>query len=49
MKGMGTDEDTLTRVVVARSEIDLVHIKEAFMKTYGESLNSFIKVSTATL
>ena len=44
MKGLGTDEDTLTRVIVSRCEIDLEHVKEAFQKAYGKTLDSFIKV-----
>ncbi len=47
MKGAGTDDDDLVRVVVARCEVDMVQIKEAFPKLYnnqGKSLASFIKV-----
>lgn len=48
MKGLGTDDDTLVRIMVARSEKDLVQIKEAFPKLYPgktKSLAEFIKVS----
>ena len=45
MKGAGTDENTLTRVMVSRCEVDLVQIKAAFQKHYGKTLYSFIKVS----
>lgn len=50
MKGLGTDDDTLVRVVVARCEVDMVEIKEAFPKLYnnhGKSLASFIKGDTS--
>jgi len=42
MKGMGTEDDSLIRVVVSRAEIDMVQIKEAFQNEYGKSLASFI-------
>ncbi len=44
MKGAGTDEATLTRVMVSRCEVDLVQIKEAFQSEYKKDLYSFIKV-----
>ena len=44
MKGAGTDEHTLTRVMVTRSEVDMVQIKQRFHELYGKSLASFIKV-----
>ncbi|XP_064385002.1 annexin A4-like [Halichondria panicea] len=50
MKGAGTDDDDLVRVVVARCEVDMVQIKEAFPKLYnnqGKSLASFIKGDTS--
>ncbi|XP_012720792.2 annexin A3a [Fundulus heteroclitus] len=43
MKGGGTDESTLTRVMVSRSEIDLLDIRAEFKKLYEESLLSAIK------
>ena len=45
MKGAGTDDDSLMRVVVSRAEIDMVQIKEAFQQEYGKTLASFISVS----
>ena len=45
MKGLGTDEAAVIRVMVSRSEIDLTQIKDAFQKEYGKSLLGFIKVS----
>uniref|UniRef100_A0A3Q0SVA6 Annexin n=1 Tax=Amphilophus citrinellus TaxID=61819 RepID=A0A3Q0SVA6_AMPCI len=40
MKGAGTTESILTRILVSRSEIDLADIKAAFKKLYGCSLYS---------
>ncbi|KAM9858956.1 annexin A3a [Aulostomus maculatus] len=43
MKGGGTCEDTLNRIMVSRSEIDMQDIKKEFMKLYGHSLYSFLE------
>ncbi|KAH3705211.1 annexin A6-like isoform X1 [Dreissena polymorpha] len=42
MKGIGTDDDTLVRVVVSRCEIDMVQIKEEFQKLAGQTLEQYI-------
>ena len=44
MKGLGTDDSALIRVVVSRCECDMVQIKEAFEKEFGKSLAQWIKV-----
>ncbi|KAM6902561.1 annexin A3-like [Xenentodon cancila] len=40
MKGAGTTESTLTRILVNRAEIDLLDIKAEYKKQYGCSLYS---------
>ena len=49
MKGAGTDDDSLMRVVVSRAEIDMVQIKQAFLRDYGKTLASFISVSVVVV
>ena len=43
-QGLGTDEDTLTRVIVMRSEIDLVQVMGKYREEYNETLGQAIKV-----
>lgn len=43
MKGGGTDESTLNRIMVSRSEIDLLDIRAEFKKLYEHSLLSAIQ------
>jgi len=43
MKGAGTDDRTLIRVIVTRSEIDLASVSASFHKQYGKYLSDFIK------
>nr|CAI9706577.1 unnamed protein product [Rangifer tarandus platyrhynchus] len=47
MKGLGTDDDTLIRVMVSRAEIDMLDIRANFKRLYGKSLYSFIKGDTS--
>ncbi|AWP07674.1 putative annexin A3-like [Scophthalmus maximus] len=43
MKGGGTDEATLHRIMVSRSEIDLLDVRKEFKKLYDESLHSALE------
>ncbi|KAJ8404523.1 hypothetical protein AAFF_G00337900 [Aldrovandia affinis] len=47
MKGTGTDEATLTRIMVSRSEIDMLDIRAEFKKLFGYSLYSTIESETS--
>ncbi|XP_068958677.1 annexin A6 isoform X2 [Petaurus breviceps papuanus] len=43
MKGAGTDEKTLTRIMVSRSETDLLNIRREFIEKYDKSLHHVIE------
>ncbi|KAM3938024.1 annexin A5 isoform 2-T2 [Leptodactylus fuscus] len=47
MKGAGTDDDTLIRVMASRSEIDLLDIRKEYRKKFGKSLLQAIKGDTS--
>ncbi|XP_066488003.1 annexin A3 [Tiliqua scincoides] len=47
LKGAGTDEFTLNRILVSRSEIDLLDIRAEYKKLYGRSLHSDIESDTS--
>uniref|UniRef100_A0AAV2JWY0 Annexin n=1 Tax=Knipowitschia caucasica TaxID=637954 RepID=A0AAV2JWY0_KNICA len=38
MKGLGTDEDTLIRIIITRSEIDLQTVKDMYLEKYDVTL-----------
>ncbi|XP_077589014.1 annexin A6 isoform X1 [Stigmatopora nigra] len=46
MKGLGTDDRALIRIMVSRSEMDLFNIRKEFKETQDTSLHEFIKVET---
>uniref|UniRef100_A0A3P9AFU6 Annexin n=1 Tax=Esox lucius TaxID=8010 RepID=A0A3P9AFU6_ESOLU len=48
MKGLGTTDTVLIRIMVARAEIDMLDIKAEFLKAYGKTLHSFIKVRSGS-
>ena len=45
MKGLGTDDNTLVRVVMSRCEVDMVQIKQEFQKLFKQTLAQWIVVS----
>ncbi|MCO5581912.1 hypothetical protein L7F22_035801 [Adiantum nelumboides] len=47
MKGLGTDDATLIRVVVTRAEIDMQYIKVEFVGKYHHSLDDMISSDTS--
>uniref|UniRef100_A0A1A9WXX8 Annexin n=1 Tax=Glossina brevipalpis TaxID=37001 RepID=A0A1A9WXX8_9MUSC len=47
MDGMGTDDTTLIRIIVSRSEIDLGNIKQEFERLYNRTLYSAVKSETS--
>ncbi|XP_054453115.1 annexin A5a [Anoplopoma fimbria] len=46
MRRAGTDDDTLMRIMVSRSEVDMLDIRACFKKAYGASLYSTIQEDT---
>lgn len=46
MKGIGTDDRRLIRVIVTRTEIDMVHIKAAYYSQYGKPLTHAVRSDT---
>jgi hypothetical protein len=43
MKGAGTDDDTLVRLVVSRADKDMTEVKQFYQKKFGTSLGHHIK------
>lgn len=46
-QGAGTKDTTLIRIMVSRSEVDMLDIRQAYVHTYGKSLYTAISVSPA--
>uniref|UniRef100_A0A674AZG8 Annexin n=1 Tax=Salmo trutta TaxID=8032 RepID=A0A674AZG8_SALTR len=47
MKGAGTKDKTLIRIMVTRSEVDMLDIRQEYVKTYGKSLHTDISGDTS--
>lgn len=47
MKGLGTDEGTLIRLIVSRSEADMVQVKKAFNHLYKDTLCQWVADDTS--
>ncbi|KAJ8385178.1 hypothetical protein AAFF_G00192290 [Aldrovandia affinis] len=47
MRRAGTDDDTLIRVMVSRSEVDMLDIKAEFKRMYSQSLYTTIQEDTS--
>ncbi|BFZ17663.1 hypothetical protein BsWGS_20702 [Bradybaena similaris] len=43
MKGLGTDDRTLIRIIVTRCEVDMKQIKVEFQRLFGKTLEAFIR------
>jgi len=47
MKGLGTNDTMLIRVVVSRTEIDMQYIKAEYQKKYKKALGTAIHSETS--
>lgn len=47
MKGFGTDDSTLVRIIVSRAEIDLGNVKKEYQDLYRKTLYDAVKKETS--
>ncbi|KAB2020431.1 hypothetical protein ES319_D07G068300v1 [Gossypium barbadense] len=47
MKGLGTNDTTVIRVIVTRTEIDMHYIKAEYLRKYKKSLNDAVQSETS--
>ncbi|XP_022766562.1 annexin D5-like [Durio zibethinus] len=47
MEGLGTDDTTLIRVIVTRTEIDMQYIKAEYLRKYKKTLNDAVHSETS--
>jgi annexin A7/11 len=47
MKGMGTRDRALIRACIMRCEVDMLDVKDAFKRLFGQTLKSFIACDTS--
>ena len=47
MKGLGTDDTTLIRVIVTRTEIDMQYIKAEYLRKYNKTLYDAVHLETS--
>ncbi|KAL2344164.1 hypothetical protein Fmac_005449 [Flemingia macrophylla] len=47
MKGLGTDDSTLIRVIVTRTEVDMHYIKAEYLKKHKKTLNDEVHSETS--
>lgn len=45
--GVGTDETALTRVVVSRAEVDMMHIKDMYLDIYKTTIDKDLNSDTS--
>lgn len=48
MKGLGTNDSSLIRVIVTRTEIDMQYIKGEYLKKYKKTLNDAVHSETSS-